>query len=261
MPRPYESRLKQSHLSLQAHPTDARVKCLSSEQIQLLASLHERTLQAPVEGRDPADASHKPSEAQSRVPTPSHHEVELAEKLAQLEAQVASMQAQITHLALQLLQEREQRTEQRLLTLEALLPSTGAHALAPLADSAPSALCQPETLALACHPTEKRTRLIPLIAYAAGGSYVLICPKQGELPLTPDSAEWFAWLASLSSFRFVGQSGRFSARRGYNHRPNRGRSAQRTIHQQSHSKYLGVSEHMTTARLEQIAAAFQAYLN
>jgi hypothetical protein len=89
---------------------------------------------------------------------------------------------------------------------------------------------------------------------------VLICPKQGELTITPDSPEWFAWLASLSSFRFVGRSGRFSARRGYNRRPNRSWYAQRRIHQNNYSKYIGVSEHITTERLEQVAASFQVYL-
>ncbi len=160
-----------------------------------------------------------------------------------------------TFLTLQLLQEREQRTEHRLLALEAQFTSTGEHA--PQMLSIPYQSAKPP---LVCHPSEKRTRLIPLIEYGARGSYVLICPKDGELHITPDSPEWFAWLASLSSFRFVGLSGRFSARRGYNHRPNRGWYAQRTIHQQSHSKYIGVSEHVTTDRLEHIAAHFQSYL-
>jgi hypothetical protein len=86
-------------------------------------------------------------------------------------------------------------------------------------------------------------------------------PEEGELHITPDSPEWFAWLASLASFRFAGQAGRFSARRGYNQRPNRGWYAQRGIHQKNYSKYIGVSEHITTARLEQVAAHFQLYLN
>ena len=81
---------------------------------------------------------------------------------------------------------------------------------------------------------------------------MLISPEGGELAITPDSPEWFAWLASLSSFRFVGKSGRFSARRSYNRGPNRGRYAQRGIHQKNYSKYIGVSEHITTERLEQI---------
>ena len=112
---------------------------------------------------------------------------------------------------------------------------------------------------LVCHPTEQRNRLIPLIEYGASGHYVLICPQQGELHIKPDSPEWFVWLASLSSFRFVGQAGRFSARRGYNRSPNRSWYAQRTIHQQFQSKYIGVSEHVTIDRLEQIAADLQSH--
>jgi hypothetical protein len=52
----------------------------------------------------------------------------------------------------------------------------------------------------------------------------------------------------------------FSARRGYNRRPNRSWYAQRGIHQKNYSKYIGVSEHVTVARLEQVAAHFQSYL-
>jgi hypothetical protein len=89
---------------------------------------------------------------------------------------------------------------------------------------------------------------------------VLISPEQGEVPIVADSPEWFAWLASLSSFRFVGQSGHFSARRGYNHRPNRCWYAQRAIHQKNYSKYIGVSEHITIDRLEYIAAQFQFHM-
>ncbi len=256
-PKTLRQWLAQAQMSLHAHPTDARVKCLTCEQVHLLASLHGRVLQLPPEGLAPLGASPKPDEAESRMPTTSLPDVDLPERLVQMEAQVATLQAQLAYLALQLLQEREQRTEQRLLTLETQLTSTGEYALAPLTLPAPSVPCQPE-MPFACHPTEKRARLIPLIEYTAKGSYVLICPKEGELHITPDSSEWFAWLASLSSFRFVGQSGRFSARRGYNHRPNRGWYAQRAIHQKNYSKYIGVSEHITTDRLEQIAAHFQS---
>jgi|SRR5579875_19557 hypothetical protein len=46
-------------------------------------------------------------------------------------------------------------------------------------------------------------------------NFVIVCPREGELPIVPDSPEWFAWLASLTSFRFVSKRGRFSARRDY----------------------------------------------
>ncbi len=254
-PKTLRQWLVQAKMSLHAHPTDARVKCLTSEQVHSLASLHGRLLQPPPEGLALGGTSPKSDEVESRVPSPSLPEADLQERLVQMEARLATLQAQLTDLTLQLLQEREQRTEQRLLTLEAQLPSTR-----DLAPQVPSVPCQPAMPPLVCHPTEQRSRLIPLIEYGARGRYVLICPKEGELSIAPDSPEWFAWLASLSSFRFVGQSGRFSARRGYNHRPNRGWYAQRAIHQKNYSKYIGVSENITTNRLEHIAAHFQSYL-
>jgi hypothetical protein len=209
-PKTLRQWLVQAPMSLHAHPTDARIKCLTGEQVHVLANLHDRVLPLPVEA---LDVSPTPSEAQHQMPA----DAGLRAKLVQMEAQVATLQAQLTDLAFQLLQEREQHTEQR-------------------------------------------NRLIPLIEYGARGHYVLICPEAGELHITPDSPEWFVWLASLTSFRFVGQTGRFSARRGYNRRPNRGWYAQRGIHQKNYSKYIGVSEHITTERLEQIAAYFQSYM-
>ena len=42
------------------------------------------------------------------------------------------------------------------------------------------------------HPAElrARSRVIPLIEYGARGTYVVICPQEGELHLTPNSPEW-----------------------------------------------------------------------
>src|SRR5258708_26812468 len=81
------------------------------------------------------------------------------------------------------------------------------------------------------HPAElrARSRVIPLIEYGAGGSYVVICPQEGQLHLTPDSPAWFDWLATLSSFRFIGNQCRFTAYRKC--RLSRPSSADRTIHQ------------------------------
>ncbi len=249
--------LAQAQMSLHAHPSDARIKCLTSEQVFVLANLHDRVLQTAV----PATfACPTPSEAEGQKPLLAAADADLRARLAQMEAQTAALQTRLTDLTLQLLREREQRTEQRLQALEAQLRVVKDDALAPLSDSAPCVPEQPEMPPFVCHPTEKRAPLIPLIEYGARGRYVLISPEEGELLITPDSPEWFAWLASLSSFRFVGKSGRFSARRGYNRGPNRSWYAQRGIHQKNYSKYLGVSEHLTTVRLEQVAAHFQSYL-
>ncbi|GHO60516.1 hypothetical protein [Ktedonobacter robiniae] len=256
-PKTLRQWLVQAQMSLHTHPTDARIKCLTNEQVFVLANLHDRVLQTSVPATFACPA---PSEAESQKPLLEAPDADLRVRLAQMEAQVATLQAQLTGLTLQLLREREQRTEQRLLALEAERTCAGDHPLVPYSGTTSSVPCQQATPALVCHSTEKRNRLIPLIEYGARGRYVLISPEEGELAITPDSPEWFAWLASLSSFRFVGQKGRFSARRGYNRRPNRSWYAQRGIHQKNYSKYIGVSEHITTERLEQIAAHFQSYM-
>ena len=79
--------------------------------------------------------------------------------------------------------------------------------------------------------------------------------------LVPDSAEWFEWLATISSFRFVGQQGRFTAYRDTKHWcPTRSWRAYRTIHQRNYKCSLGVTEGLTLACLEQAAAALQAHV-
>jgi hypothetical protein len=85
---------------------------------------------------------------------------------------------------------------------------------------------------------------------------VIISSQEGELHLAPDSAEWFAWRARISSFRFVGQQGRFTA---YRHdRRSRSWRAHRVIHQRHSKQTLGVTDQLTIHRLEQVAAALQS---
>lgn len=106
-----------------------------------------------------------------------------------------------------------------------------------------------------------RSRLIPLIEYGAAGSYIIICPQEGVLPLQPDSPEWFEWLASLSSFRFVGQQGRFTAYHERGHQdPTRSWRAYRSLHNRLYKHSLGVTELLSIKRLEQVAALLQSEL-
>ena len=116
---------------------------------------------------------------------------------------------------------------------------------------------QPSPACPAPRPGAGRGRrgVLPLIASTATGSYVVICPERGELPLIPDSPEWFDWLATLSSFRFVGQQGRLSTYR------NSGRScwmAYRRIHGRRYDFGLGNTKLLTIAHLEQMAATLQS---
>ena len=77
--------------------------------------------------------------------------------------------------------------------------------------------------------------------------------------LEPDSRAWFDWLATLSSFRFVGSAGRFTAHRGYNHgQQTRFWSASRCVRRHTYKHYLGVTESLTLASLERTAARLQS---
>ena len=88
---------------------------------------------------------------------------------------------------------------------------------------------------------------------------MLVCPREGTLPFAPDLPEWFDWLATLTSFRFVGKPGRFHAHRHTKRgQRTRGFRAYRTIHQHSYKHYLGTTDHLTLAALEHAAASLQA---
>lgn len=268
--------LKEAGVPVSLHPTDGRIKCVTLEQIQQLAARHDRPL--------PSAATTRPVVSQAHVPCPSEHEAEplqaarnlptsfpqemdVIQQLSLLESRVATLQEQLTQLALALLQERERTSERRMAALEITLQeltgrSTG---LLPLADrqAAGTGKEPPEKLPRQplAHPAEQRTRpLLPLIEYGATGTYVVICPDRGELPLLPDSTQWFEWLASLSSFRFIGKLGRLSASRVCDHGPKRTWYAYRCIHQRTYKHYLGTTDRLTIDVLEQMAAKLQSYL-
>jgi hypothetical protein len=99
----------------------------------------------------------------------------------------------------------------------------------------------------------------PLIEYSAPGSYVIISSQEGEVHLEPNSRAWFDWLATLSSFRFVGPAGRFTAHRGYKQgQQTRFWSASRCVRRHTYKHYLGVTESLTLASLEHAAARLQS---
>lgn len=116
--------------------------------------------------------------------------------------------------------------------------------------------CVPIPSAASNERSPASSRALPLIEYWADGSYGVISPTQGVLALVPDSPQWFDWLATLSSFRFLGLQGRLSASR------NKGRTswmAYRRIHGQCYPYGLGQTAHLTMARLEQMAAMLQSH--
>jgi hypothetical protein len=262
--------LRQANMQFMAHPTDARLKCLTAGQVQQLAALHDRPLSSALTAHPVQQNQTLPPSAPHSWPSAGGPEVDLGQAPTRLQAQVTGMQAQLTELALHLLrerelrlewlQERQQHTEERLGTLEALLPlaaepSAPASQLAPVTDLSPLKPT-PECPPLGPGAARRRRGLLPLIAYMATGSYVVICPHEGELVLTPDSPEWFDWLATLSSFRFMGRQGRLSTYR------NKGRScwmAYRRIHGQRYDYALGNTKQLTIEALEQMAATLQPH--
>ncbi len=272
-PKTLHNWLRHANMQFSPHPTDARLKCLLFEQVQQLAALHARPLQVPPPA-SPALAVNIPPLASPPAQTPVlpvpeaspvslsrslSAEAELRNVVGSLEAKVQTLQEQLASLAVELLRERTQRYEQRLSALEALLPSPVGNASsvqASVPETTPHLLCL-SAPARSLHPAETfaRSRIVPRIEWGPDGHYGVICPKEGSLSFSPDSPAWFDWLASLSSFRFLGSQGRFTA---YREGQTRMWKAYRTFHGRPHRRYLGITDRLTIARLEQVAASLQS---
>jgi hypothetical protein len=268
--------VRQATLPLSSHPSDARIKCLTIEQVQHLAALHGRALKPDATATPSSLAEPSPLHAvgvqdagmgarRETEVTALQHEEDWPGRLADLERQVAFLQQQLACLTSSLLLVQRLPSDPALATLgvaalQAMLQPVwrtepAQTSLASLADGVPYRERLP-------HPAESRgRRVLPLIEYGARGLYVVVCPYEGQLQITPDTPEWFAWLASLSSFRFVGKVGRLSVCREYRHGPKRSWYAHREIHQHTYKQYLGPTERLTLARLEQVAVTFQSYVD
>ena len=274
-PKTLRQWLRHADMPLVAHPTDARLKCLTQAQVQQLATLHGRPLPSP------PSALPAPPSAQRQVP-PSQHcaatvaqaagslpgsagtEADLGAVVASLARSVTTLQEQLSHLTLELLHARELRYEQRLSALETLVHQPATPCPLPQGvqsthrGDGPSVTARPERRLVPAE-LKARSRVTPLIEYGAQGLYVAVCPHEGVLPFAVESSDWFEWLATLTSFRFVGPPGRFSACRtsdGGQH--TRRWVARRWVHGHDFWHYLGVTDHLTLASLEQAAAVLQA---
>lgn len=268
--------LKEANMPLVTHPRDARIKCVTEEHLQQVARLHERPLQ-PSWPWDAASSPLVPS--QMSVPsgpenqrasastacsflTSSSSESDLLQKLSGLETKIATLQEQVAQLTLALLQARERSVEHRLTTLESLMQAFMGRQMSHL--PVPEPRQEPAGVTLPpqeLHPAEQlaRSHRPPLLDYSAPGIYVIINSQEGEVHLEPNSRAWFDWLATLSSFRFLGPVGRFTAHRGY----KQGQqtcywSASRCVRRHTYKHYLGLTEHLTLASLEHTAARLQS---
>jgi hypothetical protein len=268
--------LTQANLPLAAHPRDARIKCVEEEHLLEVARLHGRPLQSsvlgdvasppsvpsPVPALSEPENEREPASTACSFPLSYLREADQIHRLASLETRMLTLQEQLAQLTLALLQERERSVEHRLTALESLLqPLLGRQLSAPPtpeAEQEPSwTLRGPRPL----HPAEQlaRSRRPPLIEYCASGIYVIISSQEGEVHLEPHSRAWFDWLATLSSFRFIGPVGRFTAHRGY----KQGQqtlywSASRCVRRHTYKHSLGMTESLTLASLEHTAARLQS---
>ncbi|BCL83607.1 hypothetical protein ccbrp13_60720 [Ktedonobacteria bacterium brp13] len=192
-------------------PTDSRLKLLTLEQIYQLAVLYRRPITPPADPSGEAQREATLLQGGELSPPRSEEAAMLQQKLTQLEGRLATVCDHLTHLALLLVQQQQRQialVEPLLHTMEGNQPSPlDANERGTQAQEAPQAQgWQPLPAEL-----RARTHMLPLVEYGAQGRYVIISPQEGELSLLPDSPAWFDWLASLASFRFVGQQGRLSA--------------------------------------------------
>lgn len=234
--------LADAQLPLQSHPRDGRKKGVSSEHLQLLARLHQRSL-APLPQEPPAPV---PSDL---PPLPSAF-LALPETLSALQAQITALQHQVADLTSLL---------QRHLPQPVSSPPPAPQSK-PAKRSSQPASPAPRTRSTAPTKTSsKPAHVIPRVEYGKEGRYVVICPKHGLLSFEPDTPEWFAWVAKQSSFRFVGRSGHFTAHHEWRV-PKGAWRAHRHIRNHSYIRRLAKSQDLTIAVLEQAAEALQAHL-
>jgi hypothetical protein len=303
-----------AHLSVQAHPLDARLKCVTREHIEHLAVTHHRALSASSEllFSAPSSASSASSEeSQASVWSSVGSEVSgpisaLTQQLCSLQAQVLTLQQQLALLTGQLQEELQWRTSRITLSAESSPDKSAESSPDKSAESSPdksaksspdksaesspdksakpspdksaesssdkSAKSSPDKSAKsspdksaesvpASIDRRKHPRVLPLVEYGAQGNYVVISPEEGLLSFELDSPEWFAWLSTLPSFRFVGKGGHFTAFRGYQSTAHTSWWAHRQIHSHSQRRRLGLTTSVTIECLELAASSLQALVS
>jgi hypothetical protein len=234
--------LAHAHLSLQAHPGDARKHGLSEDDLRQLARLHQRAL--------PLLPALPPAPVSAARPSLPADLLALPQTLSALQDQLTALQQQVAELT-HLLQPH----------MHPSAPAPQAKATKRSPKPAAAAPSSHRAAAAAPTPPRKPVRVLPRVEWGGDGHYVVLCPQQGVLTLEPDSPAWFAWLATQSAFRFVGQQGRFTAHHEVVRVPHGAWRAHRHMRNHSHNLRLGRTQELTFTVLEQAAATLQAHLN
>jgi hypothetical protein len=251
-PKTFRRWLAAAQLVLAPHPSDRRSKGLSREQLSALAAAHRRTLLAWQSQPEASPATSRQDAARASA-APAEPALPESPLLSSLLAQLTTMHEQLSRLSHQ---------------LEQLVPPESAGPAHPPVLEAAAGACPPALLPAASDkqasvqetPSSPPARVLALVEYGRDGHYVVICPKEGRLSFEPDSPEWFAWLASRSSFRFVGKQGHFTAHRECERLPNAVWRAHRKLRNRIYNQRLAHTPELTSSVLEQAAATLQAHL-
>jgi hypothetical protein len=239
--------LAQAQLPVETHPSDARCKGLTSDQLLMLASAHHRRL-SDLPAPWPASTPTAPPPAISEL---SAELLGALHTLGALPAQLAALQQQLAALTALVQQPpapvATSRAQQKAVRVGAPTPAK------------PSARARP-TASSRAKRSAPSVQVLPLIEYGVQGRYVVICPARGLLTLEPDTPAWFAWLSTISSFRFIGLQGRFTAHREVERLPRAAWRAHRSSRSHTYNLRLGSTESLTIATLEQAAASLHAHL-
>ncbi len=234
--------LTQAPFSVQPHPHDARRKGLSEEDLRWLATAHHRSL--PAVPQEPV----QPASAPSTEPAPLPDDLlEVFVALHALPAQLAALQEQLADLTHQLCHLAEPATTTR----------SRSGATSKVTNSRWESRGRTQSRR---QPSSSKAQVLAVVEYAGEGRSVVISPKGGLLPFEPESPSWFAWLATCTSFRFVGKLGRLTAHRELHNVSRAVWRAHRNIRNHTYNVHLGKTESLTIAALEQAAAVLHAHL-
>ncbi len=245
------------------------VKCLTEEHLLEVARLLGRPLRplaspvlldapsaqsSPQRQTKPSPANEiDPPQTASFLPSPCLSEADLIQKLSCLETKVVTLR-QLAQLALALLQERERSVKRRITALESLMQQIGGKQMLP---DLPATEARQEPRRL--NPAEQlaRSRMPALIEYGAQGTYVIISWQEGELHLVPRIRlnGLIGWPQSplLASWESSGVSPLTAIVT-----PRALGGPIVTPTSAPTSKRLGVTDHLTILRLEQVAAALRS---
>lgn len=268
-PKTLRQWIKQDALEMSIHPGDARVKCLTLAQVAHLADIHDRQLSQEIsthavmpEGEAPRDLNETGTlmrQGECPVSSPDEDETSLLSQIASLASKVTTLTEQVAQLALALLETQGRTINHRLTAVEAALQDVGGKPIFLSSQPMGNSFLERRRRRLNQAEERVRSRLPPLIEYSAQGSYVIVSAQDGEVLVEPDEDSWFDCLATISSFRFIGQLGRFSAcRTSEGGQQTRDWVARRFFHGYDFRYYLGVTDRLTIAYLEQAAAVLQS---